>query len=254
MRLHIVLEAEKPVTIPVNYQEYLTAALYGYVATGDHDYATFVHDEGYKAASGKAYKPLTFSWLRVPASRRRIVGDRLQILPGMIDWHVSSPLDEFLRPFASGLLQAGRLQLGSENFSIAAVEALAEPTIGENARFTCLSPIVASVKREDGSTQFLRPAEDPDGFSEAIRKNTIAKFKALTGVEPEGTELKLTFDQNYLTANRGGTKKARFKQTDIIGIMAPFTVTGSPDLIQMGYAAGFGTRGAQGFGYVEVRS
>jgi CRISPR-associated endoribonuclease Cas6 len=254
MRLHITLEADRPITIPVNYQEYLTAAVYGYVSRGDSDYSAFVHDEGYSADGGLKFKPFTHSWLRIPASRRRIYGGALQIAPGPISWQVSSPVDEFLRPFASGLLQTGNLRIGQETLNILSVEAAAAPEISDHTRFTCLSPIVATAGRPDGTTEYLRPAENATAFSEAIRKNAIAKFKAFTGSEPTDQNLQLAFDTDYLNTNHGGTKKATFKNIDIIGILAPFTVTGSAELIKLCIEAGFGGKTACGFGCVEARN
>jgi len=253
MRLFITLETEKVVNIPVNYQEYLTAAVYGYVGSGDEDYAKFVHDEGYVGDGGRRFKPFTHSWLRIPSRNRRIVGDRLQILPGQIGWMVSSPLDDFLRPFASGLLKAGRLRVGSETLPVAAVEAASSVEATEKMVCTCLSPIVATKRRPDGSTQFLRPSEDPKAFSEIIRSNMIAKYKAFNLSPSDDDRLVIEFDANYLAANRDGTKKASYKGIDVIGILAPFKATGSKELISLGLSAGFGSKTACGFGCVEAR-
>jgi CRISPR-associated endoribonuclease Cas6 len=254
MRLLITLEVNRAISIPVNHQEYLTAAIYGYVGAGDQDYARFVHDDGYAAEGGKKFKPFTHSWLRVSAGRRRISGDRLQILPGPVQWQVSSPLDDFLRPFATGLLKTGSLRIGSETLGIAAVEALGTPELaGKMQQFTCLSPIVATARRADDTTLYLRPADDTAAFSEAIRKNMIAKYRAFTGREPTGTDLVLEFDPAYIQANHGGTKKATYKGINVIGILAPFTVTGSQELIKLGYEAGFGGKTACGFGCVGLR-
>jgi len=48
-------------------------------------------------------------------------------------------------------------------------------------------------------------------------------------------------------------KNIQFKQTNIIGFLAPFTVIGSPELIRVGYEAGFGEKGSMGFGMVKTR-
>jgi CRISPR-associated endoribonuclease Cas6 len=253
MRIQITLITDDHISIPVNYQEYLTAAVYGYVNAGDVEYSKFVHDEGYLADGGKRFKPFTHSWIRVPASRRRVNGDRLHISPGTIGWVVSSPLDEFLQPFATGLLQTASLRLGTETIKVAAVEAVGSPEIQPSMRMTCLSPIVASVRRPDRTTQYLRPVDDPAVFSEAIRKNLVAKFKALTGQEPADSNLNFQFDMEYLNRNHDGTKKATYKGIDIIGILAPFTVSGSVELMRLGYDSGFGGKTACGFGCAEVR-
>ena len=251
MRLQISLVNRRAISIPVNYQEYLTAAIYAYVSSGDAAYGRFVHDDGY-VVDGKAFKPFTHSWLRISPRNRRIEGDRLLISPGPIGWVVSSPLDDFLQPFASGLLQIGSLRVANETIEIEEISALGTPPLPETMRLKCLSPIVASTRRADGSTQFLRPADDPSAFSEAIRKNLIVKHRALTGSSPADDRLEFTFDAAYLTGHGGGTKKATYKGTEIVGILAPITATGSNELLRLGYEAGFGTRGAQGFGCVEV--
>ena len=49
------------------------------------------------------------------------------------------------------------------------------------------------------------------------------------------------------------TKKINFKNTEIIGFMAPFEVTGNPELIEIGYEAGFGEKGSIGCGMVRER-
>jgi CRISPR-associated endoribonuclease Cas6 len=253
MRFNITIEATKTVTLPVNYQEYLTAALYAYVNAGDVDYAKFIHDDGYLSESGKKYKPATHSWLRIPASRRRINGCSLEISPGVIGWQVSSPLDDFLLPFATGVCKAGIIRIASETLKIVAVKGIAAPVITEEMQFTCLSPIVATRRRADGSTEYLRPAYQPDTFSEAIQKNLIQKYKAFYGADPTRSDLAIHFDLAYLRAHHGGTNKTTYKGIDVIGVMAPFTITGSPELIRLGWEGGIGGKSACGFGCVGVR-
>jgi CRISPR-associated endoribonuclease Cas6 len=48
------------------------------------------------------------------------------------------------------------------------------------------------------------------------------------------------------------SKLIDYKGTKIRGYQAPFTVTGPPELLRIGYACGFGDRNSQGFGMVEV--
>jgi CRISPR-associated endoribonuclease Cas6 len=39
---------------------------------------------------------------------------------------------------------------------------------------------------------------------------------------------------------------------DVIGIQAPFTIEGDPELIKVGYECGFGEKNSMGFGMAEV--
>lgn len=254
MRLQINLIATRTISIAVNYAEHLSAAIYGYVAAGDADYSRFVQDESYGARSdGRRYRPFTHSWLRIPSQRRRIEGDRLVIQPGSIGWIVSSPLEEFLEPLAAGLLRTGSLRIGATHLAIESVQPTTTPEFSHTGQFTCLSPIVATVRRPDGQMQYLRPADDPDGFSNAIRKNLLAKYQAIHGAPADDDRFEILFETGYLASRNGGTKLSRYKNTDIIGVLAPFTATGSPVLIRFAYEAGFGVKTAQGFGCAEVR-
>jgi len=61
------------------------------------------------------------------------------------------------------------------------------------------------------------------------------------------------FDQEYLRRKGEGIYRlVDYKGTKIKAIMAPFVVRGSPELMEMGYEAGFGEKNSMGFGMVEV--
>lgn len=65
-------------------------------------------------------------------------------------------------------------------------------------------------------------------------------------------EFNIKIDTDYMNRRSGKiTKKINFKGTDIIGFMAPFEVTASPELIETGHEAGFGEKGSMGFGMVK---
>jgi CRISPR-associated endoribonuclease Cas6 len=52
MRLRIVLDNKRPVTIPINYQDDLTGLIYHLLRTSDSDYSRFLHDDGYALDDG----------------------------------------------------------------------------------------------------------------------------------------------------------------------------------------------------------
>jgi CRISPR-associated endoribonuclease Cas6 len=252
MRLLITLSVARPISIPIDYQEYLMSAAYQLVSNGDADYARFVHDEGYGApGDSRRFKPFTHSWLRLPGTRREISGNQILLSPGTAQWQISSPLNEFLQPFVKGLLVLGALRLGDIQLPIETVQVLEDTSLGSEARFKSLSPIVATLPRKDGGIDYIRPLENPDAFSETVRKGLVAKYKALYNSKPSDERLTIEFDRTYLERRHGGTKLTRFKGIDIVGILAPFTATGSKELIALGYSAGFGSKCACGFGCVE---
>ena len=68
----------------------------------------------------------------------------------------------------------------------------------------------------------------------------------------ESADFEIKIDTDYMNKKSGKIiKNINFKGTNIIGFMAPFEVTGSPELIEVGYEAGFGEKGSMGFGMVK---
>lgn len=251
MRLRIQLNNPHGASVPINHQEYLTAALYGLLETSDADYSRWLHDEGYDAGHGKHFKLFTFSGLRAP--RRRVEGEMLLLPPGLpIEWLVSSPVDAFLTHAATGLLSAGTLRVAATTFPICEIQTLPAPALAETTRFTCLSPIVAALPLDNGGTRYLRPADGPE-FSEAIRRNLIRKHVLLHGGPPADDRFTLTFDPAYLARDRnGGTKLLTFKGIHIVGALAPFTVVGSIALMRVLLDCGAGEKNSSGFGMVDT--
>jgi CRISPR-associated endoribonuclease Cas6 len=251
MRLRVQLDNPHGTVVPINHQEYLTAAVYALLKSSDEDYARFLHDEGYAGDDGRAFKLFTFSGLRAP--RRIAEGDRLRLPPGPVEWLVSSPLEPFLTNLATGLLGVGHLQVAAARFPIREIQTLPPPDLAETTRFTCLMPIVSALPLPDGGTRYLRPAEGAE-FSEAVRNNLLRKHRRLHGHPPADDRFTLTFDPAYLARDRnGGTKLIAYKGIQIRGALCPFTVTGSPALMQTMLDCGAGEKNAAGFGMVDVK-
>jgi CRISPR-associated endoribonuclease Cas6 len=258
MHLQISLQLEHETAIPLNHQHFLTAVVYTFIEYSNADYAAFLHGEGYAALENDARRFKLFCFSPIRSQRRRIVGDNLVLGAGQAEWIVSSPLEQFLTEFASGLLSSGHLRVGSAILPISSVETLPSPNIEDSnqtpLRFKCLSPIVAAVaeKNDDKTwTRYLRP-KDPD-FSDRVRNNLLLKYRALHGHMPSDDKFLLHFDQDYLQKNRG-TKLIRYKDTDVIGAFSPFTLATSPELLQLALDCGLGEKNAGGFGMVEKMS
>lgn len=257
MRLRVCLDNSAGTRLPMDYQEWLTAAVYSLLATSDADYARFLHDDGYTAEDGRRFKLFTFSWLR--GTQRTADRDTLRFAPGPLEWQIASPVEDFLTHIATGLLASGSLRVGTATLPITQIDTLPAPVLSAPMlpapmRLTCLSPIVAALPLEGGRTRYLRPA-DGDLFSEAVRRNLLRKHHVLHGRPPDDDRLTLTFDPAYLSRDpRGGTKMITYKKIHIIGAFAPFILSGSAELMRVGYETGFGEKNAAGFGMVEIKN
>lgn len=266
MRMLVTLCIERETVISLDYHHALTGAVYALLEKGDSDYARFLHHEGYalpeeppseaRAGMSRRFKGFVFSSLFPQRSDSRDIGrGLLRVLPGEMRWHIASPLDPFLRAFASGLLQGGEMRLGEAIFPVAGVETLPSPELSHTMRGRCLSPVVSSVAQPGRSAcKYLRPG-DPE-MSERLRQNLLGKHRALFGKAPEDESLKVEWDSKYLESRRNskhpGTKLIAYKGIRIVGVVCPFTMSGSIELMRTALEAGLGEKNAAGFGMIEV--
>jgi len=262
MRIKLRLDAStSPCLLPFDYAYALTALIYRTLEVSSSAYSAFLHDQGYHLPDkGKPFKLFTFSQLR-PA-RYRVEPAGLRLLSSEIDWQISSPMIEFIEHLADGLLRRGQMDLHGDSFrlplTVRSVETLPRPVFSRHMVFKCLSPLIATTKREHNgklATHYYR--HDDPVLSEALRQNLMRKYRLIHGGEPEHADFALRFDSDYVRKKGDNIYKlvqyrARGQITQIKEILAPFTVEGSPELIAVGYEAGFGEKNSMGFGMVEV--
>ena len=250
MRIKVVCPLTDSITLPINYNYYLSGVVYRFLQQSDRDYASFLHQQGYRQEQ-KRFKLFTFSQLQ--AQRRQIKGDRI-CFQSDICWYLSSPKDEFLTHLASSLLTQPRLDLGQQQLPVAAVSAIQAPEFDSLMRFKCLAPLTMSTKREwqgQPSTHYCLP--DDEQISDLIHQNLRRKYQAIYQTDIADTELKIRFDAEYIHRRQGKvTRLVEFKDQKIRGIMCPFQVEGSKELIQVGYETGFGDKNSFGFGMVDL--
>ena len=279
MRIRLTLKpADKKAILPINYNYYLTGLIYRFIFLSSKDYSSFLHNEGYRTEpSKKGFKLFTYSMLN--GEKYSVKDNTIIFEDAPINWEISSPVDVFLQHLITGAFTQGQIvnignnQAGAR-FLIEQIETVMKPDFKETMRFTCLSPITVSKiynkvsgggnGNADLGCHYIRPWEE--SFSQAIEQNLIKKYRLIHGKLPAGyminsdnsyrnnskSEFKISIDSDYMN-RRGGkiTKKINFKNTEIIGFMAPFEVTGNPELIEIGYEAGFGEKGSIGCGMVR---
>jgi CRISPR-associated endoribonuclease Cas6 len=251
MRVKLTLLASKQATVlPLNYNHAVASLIYDTLGNASTDFATRLHDEGF-SADGRRFKLFTFS--RLTTQRSRLQGNHLLVKDPIITLQISSPLSEFVEHFVTGLFQSESFNIAGACFTLQQAETLPTPAFIERMSFRALSPITESVRDEQGGVRFLSPEDD---WSEIMRRNLLRKYQALHGHAPSDDRLRWTWDQAYLTeAARRGRRASVL--TDIRGIkvrgwLAPFTVEGSRELMEIGYEAGFGARNSMGFGMAET--
>jgi CRISPR-associated endoribonuclease Cas6 len=137
-----------------------------------------------------------------------------------------------------------------------------------SARFRMLSPLASPMwetaqnGHEDaqmGGDQRYIHYNDVE-FSDSIRGILLAKYERWKGKRPNDTRLQFTLDEKYVQRRRGRISKlVTFHEGEpdekkVKAIVSPFEVTGNPELIMLGYVAGFGEKNLLGFGCADVVS
>jgi len=265
MRIKLLFRVEDRVTrIPINYQYPLSAAIYKILSTSSSEYSDFLHNQGYLGADGKLRKLFTFSRLNIRPRARLERGILVLQRHHSIELIVASPmLKDFIQHFVIGLFQSQRFEIANMKtkgmLHVESVEACAEPDFASVMKFKALSPIVLTATVEMGGElkkHYYRPQEQ--GLSEAVCQSLIKKYETSTGYLPADTSLHFEVDKDYV-ARRGGPEKVmtlvklkegRPDQTNVKGFLAPFTMSGSTELIKTAWETGVGDKCTMGFGCV----
>ncbi len=262
MRFKLILERTGTGRfLPINYQYELSSAIYRIVDQADSDFAEFLHQQGYRA-NGKPFRLFTFSRLFFKGFKVLPESGRIEHFGKEVAFEVSFLVDRIAEEFIKGLFQHQEIFLGDKisgtTYQVQRIEAVAKPLFLTTMRYRCLSPILAKRKRESGGEDYLNPLDR--GYSDLILENLLSKSLALSQ--------SLTTNDNCLSEDRpnlslevlgkvfknGVTiKQLTPQQTKLIGYSYEFELTAPVELQEIGYYAGFGHLGSQGFGCVEVK-
>lgn len=266
MRVGITFRLNHPTPFPIDHQHALAGTLAGLIERVSPDSPSlygFRRDRfpeetdhaSHLNGDERSFYPYCCSSLR--SRRRRIVGETLYLGPGPVKWWIGSPIKPVLSRICAALLAEKRLEVLGKTFAVRNAVLESIPNFGERAAFTCLSPITFSTSvPANGSRRihYLRPEEDA---SEIARLDLMAKFEAMNGSRLKNARLRWFWDPDYLSQRVRATKLVTIHQGTpeemrVVGILAPFVVEGSPELIELGYTVGFGEKNDLGFGMVAV--
>ncbi len=256
MRLLLHLHTRPGTVLPAHYNSALSAGIPSLLRFDSGIFADYLQDIGL-AVNRPFYNLFSFA-LRF--NRMQFEGDYIRMLDPFAELHISLPLiGEFIAAVALDTIEKRQLHIGSASFEIGSAEILPEPDFRPNMRFTLLSPLVLSVqRRQQGSLyRYYLRSEDTEEINHVLTADLAAKCRLLTGRTPRNASVELIWDQGYLLRRQRVTRRVLMEkrhghQDNIIGIMAPFELCGSPDLIQAGYECGFGEENALGFGMAKV--
>ncbi len=261
MRLRLTLHCNvHNAQLPYNYNYHLSSAIYNLLKFSSPEFSSFLHNCGYKT-NGKTYKLFTFT---LKPKQYTPGPTSLHLTSPEVDLYISSPLvDNFIKSVVISTFEKTTLDLsfaGSElSFKIRFAELIPPLHFNEQMNFFLSSPMVLSTKKEiEGELKqyYLRP-DDSELINRILLQNLKNKYELIYQKKSDANSLQLEWDQKYLEKKKNRiTKKITINESgrfpvEIIGMQAPFNITASPELLQVGYECGFGEKNSMGFGMVE---
>ncbi len=237
--------------IPINYQYPISAWIYKTIHEGNKEFADWLHEKGYTDGK-KNFKGFCYSNLM--NGKFKPDNDRLHILSSTVNLYISFYLPEVAEPFILGLFNAQSFTLGDKktqvDFAVSSIERLANPEFEAKMNFKCLSPIhLTHYNERANKTDHLHP--DHKEYERLFFENLQNKYKAFHNkdIDVSGCKLEiLTEPRKKGITLKEGTKQ----QTKLIGYTFNFSLQAPIELTKIGYNAGFGKAGSQGFGCGEV--
>jgi CRISPR-associated endoribonuclease Cas6 len=232
MRAKLEFKTEKGTLIPFNHQYHLASAIYNVLNNADGEYSKKLHDY-------KKYKFFTFSLLNIP--KRKMDKNGIITRDGKVYLYLSSPNNEFLGNFVSGILDCyGSITINGVELlpNTLTIEKIPE----EFDILKTISPVYLKtlVDNENGAKKIYDLLPDDAKFYENFKNNLKRKYE-----EFYGKKCDLDFNFEILKSKQ---KRMKIKNTFCRCSELVFKVEGDYDLIRFGYECGFGEKNSMGFG------
>lgn len=258
MRLKITLEAKGGTrSLPLDYKHGLARAIYHLIGLADKNYQQFLHTTGYgKRSQGFKYFTLSnFIESLYYHSGRLHLGQRDDY---QVSFYFHSYLPQTVKYLEQQLMEGPSIKIcagqdaKTSEFRVIGIERLPVYT-ADTITFTTLSPIVVSTYYTKGKEQYLHPYDED--FKAAFLKNLMHKYQVIK-TTPLGSELPNISEAPKMSVTVGGLPKEKLhqiKETRFKGYENfEFTLSGHPEILKLGYLAGFGKKNSMGFGCCKI--
>lgn len=236
MRVRVTFSSDEPIVLTKSYNRAIQGLIYSLI---DADFRGWLHDIGFKLG-GRRFKMFTFSRLCGLFVRK---GD-LIYFGKKVQLYISSPIDKFMDQLCNNLLKS-KVSLETSPVIVESIEFIKKPTFCSHVKARTLSPVTVYstllTSQNTKKTYYYSPYEKE--FSQLILKNLLKKANLL------GKEVEKRFQLQPL---RIKDTYINFKGTIVRGWSGEFMLDGDPNLIEVGYDAGLGSKNSAGFGMIEV--
>lgn len=235
--------------LPIDYQYMQSAVIYHILGSSDEEYATWLHDNGYKLASGKRFKLFCFSRFGFKSFKANPTDHTIEFRGNNVDWTISFLPERSTQEFVMGLFNGTEFSIGNRShrvsFQVTSLENLPSSTFKESMEYTAQSPVCIKLHVND-HTQYLSPTDAH--YSDGILQGLLSRYEALKEKPFEGDITGFKFD---LLPGRVKSALIDIKGIKVRGYTYSFRLTAPKELQQIAYEGGIGEECSQGFGFIE---
>ena len=239
--------------LPINYQYELSAAIYHILSHADSDYATWLHENGFRTEDEtKKFKLFTFSNLIVPNYGIDREHQRLILNCSHVDWYLSFLPNNSTQKFIEGVFKEQVFEVGDKwskvQFAVRDIQILPPMEYQEEMTFRTMSPVCITQHEPDGTITYLSPTAP--NYEIALLTGLMSRYEALHGERYTGDrycKLRLLSDpRSKLVKIKGKTHN----QTLVRGYLYTFTLSLPEPLMHIAYEGGIGEKTSLGFGMI----
>lgn len=245
MRISVILESEREINLPIQYNHILQGFLYKNLS--DQDYREFLHHIGYREGN-KVFRLFTYSRLQ-GKFKLNPKAEQISFQPP-VELIISSSVEQFITDLAETLIKSDYRLLGNNRVEVKSINVHKSIQFGPEAKIKMLSPVVAYTTLHNDDlkyTYYLSPWRKQ--FIDIVKYNLLTKHEVIHGYLPDNQELSIIPNGNQ---EKKFEKILNYKGTVIKGYAGIYWLKGSPELIRVAYDTGLGSKNSQGFGCWEV--
>lgn len=258
MRFKLQLEVNKNVfgnRLPINYQYEQSAVIYRILARADKDYATWLHENGYRMENGKTFK--FFSYSRFMIGKYKVLREKeqLQILSDTIEWQISFLPEKSTQRFIQGLFMNQVFEVGDRRskvqFTVRNVEVMPSPDFTEEMTFRTLSPVCLKLRRDGKNVDYLSLADAAAPY--ILFKGLVEKYALFYGIEcPFHIE---DCRMEVLSQPKSALIKIKvdtLQETSVRGFMGRMKILAPLEMMRFLYESSVGSLSSMGFGFLDI--
>ncbi len=243
MRIRLLLETERELTIPWDYRTSLTKIVYEILLVSDPEYSHWLHEKGFPQLKQPKRVYRLFVYSDLTPTHWSLTQDGLLAAP-WITWQIGSPDNQFIGKFIQGLEKKDYfLELFGASFKVIDLVRVDSAMITSGLVFHTISPIAAQDNPDRAKhPTYLNPNQQE--FVDALERNLIAKWEAFHRKPWDGGDFGI----------RVWNPKQKLVPAFNIKVRAwhlHLQMWGADELIRFAYDAGLGIKNSQGFGMIE---